>query len=229
MSMRLNDLTGKRFGRLIVISREETKKSPGGAKRTMWRCKCDCGKETIVWAYSLTSGRTESCGCLHKEVFLEKAQKATITHGGTKERLYSVWRDMINRCKNENERLYKDYGGRGITICDEWMDYAAFRDWAIKAGYDESAKRGSCTIDRIDVNGNYEPSNCRWANQKIQQNNKRNNRFITYNGVTKTMTEWAEEVGIGDTTLANRLDRGWPIELALYKPVRPWPGKRIKV
>lgn len=224
--MKLNDLTGKRFGRLFVLNREETKKSPGGNKRTMWKCKCDCGKETIVWSYSLTSGKTTSCGCYQLERRIEESVKANTTHNGSKERLYGIWHGILIRCNSKNSKPYPLYGGRGIRVCKEWMDYAKFREWAMKSGYDPLAPKGVCTIDRIDVNGDYCPENCRWADAKTQCNNERVNRRIEYGGRTQTLTQWAEEVGIGDTTLAYRLDNGWQIEEALFKPVRPWPGKR---
>lgn len=164
------DLTGQRFGKLIVI-RETPKRSRQGD--VYWECLCDCGKVDIVNGKSLRSGSQKSCGCLHHDnaVFNTPAK----THGGSRtERLYRVWRGMIDRCYYPSHNRYKDYGGRGIYICDEWRnDYATFRNWALDHGYDEMAPRGECTIDRINVDGPYSPENCRFVTMKIQARNKR--------------------------------------------------------
>lgn len=135
---------------------------------------------------------------------------------GTRTRLYVKWCHMIERCNNSHSEHYKDYGGRGITVCDAWRNnYITFRDWAICNGYNESL-----TLDRIDVNGNYCPENCRWVSHKDQCNNKRNNRLITYKGVTKTMTQWAEAIGMNVGTFKHRLRLGWSVRNAIETPVR---------
>ena len=139
----------------------------------MWKCKCDCGNEKIVRGSDLTTRKTSSCGCYRKE----KTSVTHTIHGGKNSRLYAVWCDIKQRCNNSNNPIYKYYGERGIKLCEEWTnDFNVFREWAIKNGYDENAKRGKCTIDRIDVNGNYEPSNCRWVSMAEQNLNKRNTR-----------------------------------------------------
>ena len=165
---RLIDLTGQKFGRLLVIERAGSDKS----KNATWLCACDCGNCIIVCRPHLRRGATVSCGC-HR-----KAQNITarITHGGRKERLYTVWANMHARCGHESRPDYKHYGGRGITVCAEWKNYGNFRSWALANGYDENAPFGECTIDRIDVNGNYEPTNCRWVDMAEQSRNKRTTR-----------------------------------------------------
>lgn len=137
-------------------------------------------------------------------------------HGGYGTRLYEIWRSLKKRCLNPKTEQYSNYGGRGITVCDEWRDsFQAFYDWAMANGY-----RDDLTLDRIDGNGNYEPSNCRWATWKEQQNNRRNNHFITYNGETKTLKQWSEQVGIDWDILYSRLKKGWSVEKALTTKAR---------
>jgi hypothetical protein len=156
---------------------------------------------------SLTRGLTKSCGCIHKEV-MSKVHK---THGGSQERLYGIWLHMKNRCYLKSDEYYNHYGGRGISVCEEWKnDYSKFRAWSYSNGYDENAKKYDCTLDRIDVNGNYEPNNCRWANQTVQSNNRRNNHKITINGETHTIAEWTRIKGFKQKDIIyHRLRRGW--------------------
>lgn len=171
------DLTGKRFGNLVVLGRapDQIYTNKGKTlKRVMWFCQCDCGSPVkIVRGQHLRKGKTVSCGC----VGYEHAKQAKITHGQSGTRLYQVWLNMKNRCYNKNVRSYKDYGLRGICLCDEWRkDFDAFSKWAYENGYDPTAEYGECTIDRIDVDGNYEPSNCRWVDLKTQANNRHNSK-----------------------------------------------------
>jgi len=154
-----NTYIGKRFGFLTVIGINK----PGTVRRFM--CRCDCGNIKNVRPIELVTGKTKSCGCYHDELIR--------THGGSNDRLYHVWQNMKRRCNYPNCREYRNYGGRGIRVCNEWEDYSTFKSWAYKHGYDEDALLGECTIDRIDVNGNYEPDNCRWITIAEQQKNKR--------------------------------------------------------
>ena len=158
--MHLIDLTGRKFGRLTVLKREKPIN-----KRTLWLCVCDCGKEVIVESYNLRKGHTQSCGCFQAEA----TSKANKTHGLRNTRVYRIWNCMKNRCYQKSYHAYNHYGGRGITICDEWLhDFQAFHDWAMANGYEDSL-----SIDRIDNNKGYQPDNCRWVTMAEQNKNKR--------------------------------------------------------
>lgn len=167
----LIDHTGERFGRLTVEFRVDDYVAPNSSTHVRWFCRCDCGNSTIVDICQLIQGKTKSCGCLQNE----RLKQGNIKHNGSYDRLYKVYSNMKNRCYNTNSADYKYYGDRGILICNEWLEnYLAFKEWAYNNGYNPQAQKGECTIDRINVNGNYEPNNCRWVNMKIQNQNKRN-------------------------------------------------------
>lgn len=204
----MEDLTGQKFGRLTVLQYEYFKLYKNSTKHYYWRCKCECGNEKIVNANNLKRGKIKSCGCLN----IEKIKQRKIKHGKAKTRLYTIWLGMKLRCNNINCLSYKRYGNRGITVCQEWFDnFMSFHDWAYKNGYNEDAKKGQCTLDRIDVNGNYEPNNCRWVNMKVQANNRRNNHYITYNNETHTIMEWSRKTNINFSTIIYRLNKGLTI------------------
>ena len=202
---RPQDLTGQRFGKLTVIDFAYRRNG-----KAYWKCTCACGNERIVQGYDLASGHTKSCGCIRTI----DGKEPRYRHGRINTRLYKIWSNMKSRCKNPKFKYFKDYGGRGITYCKEWDDFIMFEEWALKNGYSDNL-----TIDRINVNGNYEPDNCRWVDMKMQQRNRRSNHLLTYKGETHCINEWAEIFNISRETIKNRLGYGWPIEKVLTEPI----------
>ena len=218
---KLIDLTGQRFGKLVVVKRAENHVSPNGFQKVQWLCQCDCGNMTIVSGGNLRNGTTKSCGCLK----VESGKTANLKHGcirvGNKDRLYGVWAGMKQRCYNPKHEFYHRYGARGINVCDEWLnDYFAFKEWAYANGYDEKAKLNQCTIDRIDPNKGYCPENCRWVDQKVQSNGLCTNHLIEYNGEIHTLSQWADILEMSYDVLKRRIQRDWTIERAFNQPVR---------
>lgn len=197
-----NDLTGKRFGKLTVVEYLGRKHHS-----SFWRCKCDCGNEVNCYYGNLIRGTSTSCGCMRSAY----AKQSRNCHGESTTILYKKWSSIKTRCTNPNSPNYHLYGGRGISICDEWMEFWNFREWSYQNGY-----REGLSIDRIDVNGNYEPSNCRWATLEEQASNKRNNSFIEHGGKKQTAAQWARELGIGKDTITYRIRAGWTPEECLF-------------
>ena len=209
MGTKIN-LEGQTFGRLKVIKEADPFHSSGRTRR-MWLCQCDCGNTLVVRGENLKGGNTKSCGCYQKT----QVSQSNGTHHMSRTRLYYIWQGMKERCCNPNSKPFPDYGGRGITICDEWLNFIGFKDWAYENGYQDDL-----TLDRINNDGNYEPSNCRWTDLFTQGRNKRNNRLMTFNGETHCLSEWVEITGIKYGTLLTRIMNGWTVEDTLTKPVR---------
>lgn len=198
---KLKDITSEKFGKLTVLYRLH---NDHHKREVYWLCVCECGNLKEVQGANLKSGHTKSCGCL------------VYKHDKSNTRLYHCWQGMKDRCYSKNNISYKDYGGRGIEVCEEWKDdFEAFYNWAINNDYKEDL-----TIDRIDVNGNYTPDNCRWATRKEQQRNRRNTKYITYDGETRTLKEWCEILNLNYKRVWQRLYKfDWPIERALEREV----------
>lgn len=205
----LIDLTGMKFNMLTVIERAES--APGGI--TYWLCRCDCGNFTTVRGSNLKNGSVKSCGCLQHQKTTNK------THGESYTNLYATWARMKSRCKNESNASYENYGGRGITVCDDWNnDYISFRDWALNNGYEQGL-----SIDRINNDLGYNPDNCRWATTKQQQNNRRCNVIYSMNGEAHTLSEWCDIYHLNRSTIDRRINRsGMTLEQALTTPIRTY-------
>lgn len=198
MANPIKDLKGQVFGKLTVV---EFSHSDG---RSYWLCKCECGKTKTVRSSSLRRKKrpVRSCGCL--------VGKHKITHGLSNSKLYDVWRQMNQRCFNPFCKDYRNYGGRGIKVCKSWRNIKEFISWARSSGY-----KSGLTIERKDVNKDYAPSNCCWIDNKHQARNTRKVRKLTYQGVTRTVSDWADLTGINHRTLKGRLNRGWSAQKAL--------------
>lgn len=205
------DLSGNIYGRLTIIKRANNYVSPSGNKSAMWVCRCSCGKVVVVRATDLKQKKVFSCGCYKNE----QTSKRRRIHGLGRTRICVMWRDMIRRCTNPKVRSYKNYGSRGITVCDEWKNnFLSFYNWAMKNGYDDSL-----TIDRINTNKGYSPENCRFVSIREQENNKRTNHYVEYSGEKKSIADWSRELKISYVVLLSRINRGWETERAFFEPV----------
>ena len=202
---------GLKFGRLLVLSVEK-RPDKSNKLRKYYKCVCDCGKIHLTRADAVLDKKTFSCGCQKNE----KNKGKNFKHYMYKTRIYNIWSAMKQRCLNENCHCFKYYGSRNVSICPEWVDkkdgFKNFLEWAKKSGYSDNL-----TIDRVDVNGNYCPENCRWATTKQQARNKTNNHIVEYNGISLCLTEWAEYLGVNSGTLISGINRGRTIDFYYNK------------
>ena len=208
MNKQYKDLSGATFGYWTVIN-EASPRYCCGKRIRYWQCICVCGTERAVKEQSLKSGKSKSCGCFHSQI-MHESSKWNTTHGLSDSRLYRIYRHMLGRCYNPHDLRYKHYGAKGITVCNEWKSFEPFAEWAKMSGYSDNL-----SIDRIDVNKGYSPENCRWATLVEQANNKTNTKYLTYNGETKSIAEWAKELGMTYKKLYKRIYVGWDVERAL--------------
>lgn len=228
MASRIIDKVGNRYGRLVVLNYKEIRN-----RRSYWTCKCDCGQVIDARGDHLTSGNTKSCGCLYKEQHIlnltsnrgkkrdvRKKKSCSVREENT--RFYDIWRSMKKRCLNINCKDYPNYGGRGILICEKWITFENFKNDMLNS-YEDHVKifgEKDTTLDRIDVDGNYSPENCRWATQKEQQRNKTNNKVLIFQGKEYIASDLAREYNLLPTTFLSRLYNGWDLEKALNTPVK---------
>lgn len=200
---KLQDLTGQKFGRWNVLEKTDRK----SVSVSYWKCVCECGTVREVLANQLKSGRSKSCGCYSREEksarFTEMNKKTKVTHGYYGTRLYSIWSSMKARCETKTNGSYKNYGAKGIKVCEPWRDFSIFKDWALSNGYEDSL-----TIERMDIKGNYEPSNCKWVTMKEQQNNRSNTTFVMYNNESKPISAWCDELGLDYELISGRYRNG---------------------
>ncbi|BCG66439.1 hypothetical protein [Staphylococcus phage vB_SsapH-Golestan101-M] len=204
---RLKDMTNYKFNGCVVLKRAENK-----GKNVCWLCRCYCGVEFVVRATDIRTGNTKSCGCLNRKLAGDRARK----HGNRNSRLYNIWNNMKMRCSNPNSVNFKNYGARGISVCDEWFNsFENFYKWAMGNGYNDTL-----TLDRIDNDKGYKPSNCKWADYTHQERNRRNNHILEYNNEKYSIAEWSDITGIPYSTLWSRIKKGWSVEKALTQPLR---------
>lgn len=206
------DMTGRRYGRLLVLSRAETIK---GLSR--WLCRCDCGVERVVRGADLRNGSTRSCWCLGRENVIA----ACSTHRGSRTQLYNAWTCMRARCENPKNSNFRYYGGRGVRVCERWLKFENFLA-------DMGERPKGCTLDRIDGNGDYEPGNCRWATPTEQANNMRSNRNVTVDGETFTIAQWAKRTGLNKHLISERLRSGWSPSEAVSTPPQTVPSRNAR-
>ena len=207
----LNYLIGKKINMLEAVDIERVfEKKKKNQYTTMIRCKCECGNTTLLFPYQFINGLIKSCGCIKTRT------PYNATHKLSKTNLYHIWETMRLRCNSSKNKKYYSYGARGIKVCDEWNNnFLAFREWSLNNGYSKGL-----SLDRIDNNGNYESTNCRWTTRKCQQRNRRNTIYITYNNETKSLSEWCEILNLNYKTISNRIYSGWDKIKALTTPIK---------
>ena len=206
----LVNLHGKKFGQLLCVGEAPIRE----CGVIFWLCTCSCGKEKMIRQHDLRSGKVKSCGC-GKGKWLHGLSRSD----GRKNSLYAIWISMKQRCLNQRSQSFHHYGGRGIGICGEWLEYEEFHRWAIPSGYSEGL-----SIERIDNDGEYSPTNCKWITRGQQAYNKRNSSSLTHNEDTKTFGEWQNITGINRRTIQSRIENGWPVEKALAVKPKPKGG-----
>ena len=203
------DIEGEKFGMLSVTEYHGRNKQ----RESLWKCLCDCGNITITTGHRIRYGKVKSCGCISHEITAAANTKHGMARNGKRHPIYDIWTNMKDRCYNPNFKQFKDYGGRGITVCEEWQEFIPFMEWATKNGYKRELQ-----IDRIDNSKGYSPSNCRFATRSQNQRNMRRNRHVTINGITKLMIEWCEITGLHFRTISLRIEKGWPDAMLLLPP-----------
>lgn len=196
--MTKRNIIGEKFGKLTVLEYVYTKKTV-----RYYLCQCECGNICIKPSYRLIGNRVKSCGCLYRK-----------SYGISQDnKLYNIWNHTKQKCLYKNNASYKYFGAIGIKLCKEWHDFKNFYDWAISNGY-----KSGLTLDRININKDYEPKNCKWVTIKERHNNRKDNNYVTYNGITLTLSQWAEKLGLSYFTLKQRLSYGWSIQRTLETP-----------
>lgn len=219
MGRKLIDMNGFVKGKIKVVEYAGIDER-GNA---LWKFECKCENYGISTGANIRNGNVKSCGCIRKDKGKKFMHDRNTTHGESRTRLYTIWGNIINRTTNESNKSYKEYGGRGITVCDEWKDFMKFKKWALENGYKEKL-----TIDRKDNDKGYSPDNCRWADWDTQNNNKQQSWKIEYRGKEQTVEQWAKEYNIRRETLVNRLKKGMNPMEALETPVKNGKGKGYK-
>lgn len=200
-----NDLTGQRFGNLVVVNFVEVDSS----KQTKWKCLCDCGTVIIKSTEGIKKSVNKSCGCTKRKIIYRPTK-----HGLYGKRIYNIWKTMHSRCEREKDISYKNYGAKGVTVCLEWNDVKVFSDWANSNGYTDTL-----TLDRIENTENYEPNNCRWSTMLEQENNRSNNKFLEYNGESDTVSNLCRKYNKNYNTIQYRLRTGWTVERTFNEPL----------
>jgi len=206
--MRVEIIFGNKYGRLTPV-----KAVPNKSGRSAWECVCECGNRKVVLSQDLKSGHILSCGCFLKERRMVNTRRHGATAGGKATTEYHAWLSMVKRCTCPKNKSYRNYGGRGIKVCERWSDFVNFLA-------DMGKKPDGLTLERIDNNKGYSPENCKWATLKEQARNRRITTFMTHDGVTRSRPEWAEIMGITNSTIRSRMEKGWSVHRALTEPVQ---------